>query len=349
MQAKYTAFSAWLTPPAKSPYLLADVKRTRPASLWGFFANPRKVTDDMQKQIIRYTAFAALLLTAVAAIIAPAADTLPSGPVGQEGKSPMAWHTDYHAALDEAADRSRMTLVWFYNPIDPSANDRFEREILSQTPITTRINDHFTPLRLPLVAKVQSGGKEITLLDHPAFAELRHSPGLAIIDMTDADGPFQRQVVSIYPFNRGSISADRLGVLLALPRGSLTQRTLIFAVRTHPEFPASTNGHFSHLLSRETEKHAQHQASITLQGHHNWETRFHAINAALPGSLLAKEVCAESWPGQPLVEAAEECVHSWRQSSGHWDAVRSPHLLFGYDMKRGGNGVWYAAGIFAGR
>jgi hypothetical protein len=24
-------------------------------------------------------------------------------------------------------------------------------------------------------------------------------------------------------------------------------------------------------------------------------------------------------------------------------------LLFGYDMKRGTNGIWYAAGIFAGR
>jgi hypothetical protein len=303
----------------------------------------------MKNQLIRYTVFASLLAATVPAIIAPAADARPAGSAGQEAKSSIGWRTDYHAALDEAADRAQMSLVWFYNPIDPTANDRVEREILSQTPIATRIDDHFIPLRLPLMAKIKSGGKEITVLDHPAFAELRQSPGLAIIDMTDADGPFHHQVVSIYPFNRGPISAEKLAALLTLPRGSLTQRTLIFAVRTHPEFPASTTGHFSHLLSRETERHAQHQASITLQGHHNWESRFHAINAALPGSLLAKEVCAESWPGQPLVEAAEECVQSWRQSSGHWDAVRSPHLLFGYDMKRGANGVWYAAGIFAGR
>jgi hypothetical protein len=140
-----------------------------------------------------------------------------------------------------------------------------------------------------------------------------------------------------------------LAVLLDLPRGSLTQRTLIFAVRTHPELPASTAGHFSQMLTRETENHAWHQANIMLQGHHNWNTRFHAINAELPWGLAAREVCAESWPGQSLVEAAEECVHSWRQSSGHWEAVRSRHLLFSYDMKRGTNGVWYATGIFAGR
>jgi hypothetical protein len=186
------------------------------------------------------------------------------------------------------------------------------------------------------------------LLDHPAFAEMHHAPGLAIIDMSEPDGPLYRQVVSIYPFTHGPISVEKLAVMLALPRGTLTQRTLIFAVRTHPELPASTAGQFSQFLARETENHAAHQASITLQGHHNWNTRFHAINAELPGGLAAREVCAESWPGQNLLEAAEECVHSWRQSSGHWDAVSSRHVLFGYDMKRGRNGIWYAAGIFAG-
>jgi hypothetical protein len=138
-------------------------------------------------------------------------------------------------------------------------------------------------------------------------------------------------------------------VLLHLPRGTLTQRTLIFAVRTHAESPASTQGDFSPILARETESHARHQASITLQGHHNWNTRFHAINAQLSGGLLAREVCAESWPGQNLFDAAAECVHSWRQSPGHWSAVSSRHPLFAYDMHRGANGVWYAAGIFANR
>jgi len=120
-------------------------------------------------------------------------------------------------------------------------------------------------------------------------------------------------------------------------------------VRTHPERPASADGQFSSLLAHETQSHARHQASINLQGHHNWESRFHAINARLPSGLTAREVCAESWPGQGLVEAAEECVYSWRRSSGHWEAVRSRHDLFAYDMKRGSNGIWYAAGIFAGR
>jgi hypothetical protein len=257
-----------------------------------------------------------------------------------------AWHDDYHAGLDEAQSRSKLALLWFFDPRATEQNAQFEHDVLAQDQIDDLINERCVPIRLPIDACVLSGGKPVTLIEHAAFAEMQHSPGLAMIDMT-GEGLLYRQVVSIYPFTRGPISADKLAVLLDLPRGTLTQRTLIFAVRTHPEQPASTAGHFSQILTRETENHAWHQASITLQGHHNWNSRFHAINAELPGGLAAREVCAESWPGQHLVEAAEECVHSWRQSSGHWEAVRSRHVLFSYDMKRGGNGVWYAAGIFA--
>jgi hypothetical protein len=138
-----------------------------------------------------------------------------------------------------------------------------------------------------------------------------------------------------------------MAVILTLPPGTLTQRTLIYAVRTHPEKPASADGELSPYLLEETRDHSQYQADIRLQGHHFWESRFHRVMSRLNGSS-AREVCAESWPGQNLVDAAEECVHSWRQSSGHWSAVRSPQRSFGYDMKRGSNGIWYATGIFVG-
>jgi hypothetical protein len=193
----------------------------------------------------------------------------------------------------------------------------------------------------------QADDRAVRLLDHPAFAEMLGSPGIAILDLTDPASPHFRRVVSVYPFRREYISKDRLAALMDLPLGTLTQRTLIFAVRTHPERPASANSHLSPILARETESHAFHQASIALQGHHNWESRFHAINARLPAGLLAQEVCAESWPGQSLVEAADDCVASWRQSPGHWEAVSSRHALFGYDMKRSTGGTWYATGIFA--
>jgi hypothetical protein len=64
---------------------------------------------------------------------------------------------------------------------------------------------------------------------------------------------------------------------------------------------------------------------------------------------VAQEIVAESWPNESLVEACIDCVDSWRQSPGHWGAVRANHPLFGYDIKRGRNGIWYATGIFGRR
>jgi hypothetical protein len=265
--------------------------------------------------------------------------------------SPAApiWHTDYHAALDAAEAEQKLALLWLYDPHEASENEHFERHVLAQPAVAEAISAGFVDARLPRAVQVASDGRQITLLDHPAFAEMQHSAGLAIVDLRDKESPLFRQVVSVYPFTRGAITAEKIAVLLYLPPGSLTQRTLVFAVRTHPEHPASTDGHWSPILAHETQSHAEHQARILLQGHHQWESRFHSINAQLPGGLAAREVCAESWPGQGLLEAAEECVHSWRQSPGHWEAVSSRHPLFGYDMRRGANGVWYAAGIFASR
>lgn len=262
---------------------------------------------------------------------------------------PMEFLTDYHAALDAAQARDCLALLWFFDPGAALANVEFTQHVLARPDIQSVLREKFVVAKLPVTATVMSGGEEVELLKHSAFAEMLRAPGLAIVDMTDEGSPLFRQVVSVFPFNRKHITREQLSVLLDLPLGSLTQRTLVFAVRAHPEHPQSTLGHLSQILTRETENHAWHQARITLQGHHNWDSRFHAINAQLPGGLLAREVCAESWPGQTLVEAAEECVHSWRQSSGHWNAVSSRHPLFAYDMKRGANGVWYAAGIFANR
>jgi hypothetical protein len=260
----------------------------------------------------------------------------------------LKWFADYHVAMDEAEAASKMTLVWFYDPQALTKNEPFEREALEQH-VVDLLSERCVCVKLSTDALIASGEKDELLMSHGAFAELEGLPGLALIDMTDSESPHFRKVVSIFPLHLRMITADDLVTMLELPRGSLTQRTLIFAVRMHSERPASTAGHLSSVLLREAESHAQHQANIALQGHHNWETRFHAINAQLPFSLAAREVCAESWPGQNLFDAAEECVASWRQSPGHWEAVSGRHGMYGYDMKRGPNGVWYATGIFAGR
>jgi uncharacterized protein YkwD len=101
------------------------------------------------------------------------------------------------------------------------------------------------------------------------------------------------------------------------------------------------------LLEKEAQAQSQYQADIGVQGHHNWDSRFQRISGQLTGYAPPSEVVAESWPGQDLMDSCVDCVASWRQSPGHWSAVSGRHRVFGYDIRRGHNGIWYGTGIFA--
>jgi hypothetical protein len=132
---------------------------------------------------------------------------------------------------------------------------------------------------------------------------------------------------------------------LDLPAGTLTQRSLVWAVRMHPEAPQSTGGRFHNVLASGANEHASYQARVRQQGHQNFGSRFPRLSAAAGSSVT--EVCAESWPNQTLMDSVVDCVASWRHSSGHWRGVSRPHRAYAYDIQRGSNGIWYATGLFA--
>jgi hypothetical protein len=260
-----------------------------------------------------------------------------------ENQQTVAWHNDYAAACREARRRQALLFISFHEP------SRAGREAVRLDDLRRFAASHqryrYVFARLPLDHRVSHEGRQIRLLGHAAFAELRGRPGIAIIDYESKAAEHYEYVVSVFPLRGRAYGAAELAVMLDLPPGTLTQRTMIFAVRTHPDAPRSAIGLPHHELLRETQSHSKYQADMAVQGHHDWETRFHRINAKL-GDMSSREVVAESWPGESLLEAAVECVHSWRQSEGHWDAVSSSHAEYGYDMKLGANGIWYATGIF---
>lgn len=254
------------------------------------------------------------------------------------------WLTDYPEAMEAARTQGKLMLVYF--TADDPRCAQFDGQTLADPAIVARMQD-FVTVKLPTNAKIPGEEQEVELLKHPAFAEMLGLPGLAILDFAHKEAPYYGCVVSAFPFLPNlSYTSREMAVILDLPPGTLTQRTLIYAVRIHPERPASANGTLDPNLVSEAKGSADYQARIGRQGHHFWETRFHRINALLPFGLLASEVCAESWPGEGLLQAAIECVRCWRLSPGHWGAVRAPHQVYGYDMKRGANGIWYATGIF---
>ena len=281
-------------------------------------------------------------------VLAVSPKELPAAqPVGGD-RSPagISWNADYTKAIKAAKRQAKMLLVFFCDPGKEKTCNRFKTETLGDPVVRKKLRGYVC-VQVPLDTKVTIGGKEVTLLEDAAFGEMLGKPGIAIVDFASSDPALRGYVVSTFPITKKlRYTSKEMAVILDLPPGTLTQRTLIYAVRTHPDKPASTGGRINPNLVGEAESHSRYQARIRLQGHHRWPARFRRINTKLPSGLTASEVCAESWPGENLVEAAIECVRCWRLSKGHWSAVRAFHRLYGYDMKRGRNGIWYATGIF---
>ena len=114
-------------------------------------------------------------------------------------------------------------------------------------------------------------GKDVVLLEHPTLSEMLGRPGMAIADFAHADPKLHGYIVSVFPLTGGMFYGPaEMKVILDLPPGTLTQRTLIYAVRIHPERPASALGRPDDRLLAEAESHSQYQACIRLQGHHGW-------------------------------------------------------------------------------
>jgi hypothetical protein len=265
-------------------------------------------------------------------------------------RAAIEWHTDYGKAIRIAQAQEKMMFIEFQSS-NNATQRRFETETLSDGKFRELLR-RYVAVRLPLEVEITVGGAVSRLLKHPAFAELKGRPGIAILDYAHRDTDYYGHVVTALSFMPGKFyrfHPRHLAVALDLPPGTITQRTMVFAVRIHPESPASTKGEFDPMLATEANSHSNYQARIRVQGHHHWGRRFPRLSRLLGRGLRAQEVVAESWPHEGLVDAAVDCVHSWRQSSGHWSAVRAPQPRFGYDMKRGGNGIWYATGLFGNR
>jgi hypothetical protein len=260
----------------------------------------------------------------------------------------LEWHTNYSAAYARAKRERRMLLVNFM-PQGDSAVQRQLESAIEKDPSLQRKLQSMVLVRLPSDYQSETPDNPGRLVNHSAFAYLSGRTGIVIIDLKNESAPHYGKVVTALPFSSGKYYRWRpshLTVALGLPPGTITQRTMIWAVRVHPESPASTSGRPDGALAEAAKEHSQYQARIQVQGHHRWESRYHQIRSEA-GAGEASEVVAESWPNQNLIDSCIDCVASWRHSPGHWRAVRGRHRLFGYDIRRSRNGIWYGTGIFA--
>ncbi len=223
---------------------------------------------------------------------------------------------------------------------------QFEQSVLAQPDVLTKLEDSVL-LCLPADAEMENeSGESVRLLDQPMFREMERHPGLAVIDFEHEGKPYYEKLVGILPFLRAKTpTLNQTQAFLNLPPGTLSQRTLIYAVRIHPDRPQSTSGQISEAITKEATGHSQYQARTGQLGHQNFGSRSSRASAAVGGGG-ASEICAQGWANEGLYEAAIGCVRAWRNSSGHWASMKRSHRYYGYDMVRGRNNTWYATGLF---
>jgi hypothetical protein len=288
---------------------------------------------------------------AAASVADPAAET--ATPPAAEAAPEMVrvagvdWFTDYYEAYRAAADGGHFLLINIV-PTSGGSAQQYAEQYIARTPRLQQQLSHVVRLRVPADATITVDGQTRRLLSFGSFGELHGGSGFVLIDLANKGEQYYGHTVSVLPYAGGKyyhFQPSYLSTILSIPAGTLTQRTMIWAVRIHPEAPQSTYGTHHPVLADGAMQQASYQANVGEQGHQNFDSRFHSLSAAAGGSV--SEVCAESWPGQNMIDSCLDCVSSWRHSSGHWRGVSGRHRAFGYDIRRGRNGIWYGTGIFA--
>jgi len=273
--------------------------------------------------------------------------------------APIHWETDYEFALETAETSSRLLLIYLYadNESDipaelaalpvASACQRFDTVVLDNCLVRSELS-RYVLLKLPVDTKIaDENGVETTIYALPGFEHMIGHPGLVVIDFERRNKPYYGKVVGILPFMRGvAPTAEQTDTFLGLTPGKLTQRTLIYAVRTHPDRPQSTDGEPAPVVMQAATDHALYQAERGVLNHYNFGARSYQVKEVLGEGGMPAEICAQSQSGEGLFEGAIACMRAWRYSSAHWSIAKRSHRYYGYDMVRGKNGAWYAVGFF---
>jgi hypothetical protein len=256
------------------------------------------------------------------------------------------WQTDYDRATRQAMKEKKDLVIYF------RGDDRLD-QVIRDPEVQERLS-RFVCLQLPADYSYQGQ----RLLDHSALADMLGRPGLVVVSYHDDQLPFYQEAVSVHPFVRShyhwvpEYGVNAVCTILDMPpEGTLSQRSMIYAVSVHPERPRSILARLNKSFLDHAQRHSQRQARMQNQHHADIIAASHRFQESVGQYLMASEVVAESWGnvvgGENVLEAAFSCVDAWRHSSGHWGAVSRDHAYYGYDIARGANGTWYATGIFA--
>ena len=204
------------------------------------------------------------------------------------------WLDDYVDAMDRAKAEGKLMLIHFYRSSDQRRKEAGQaadsvaniERAFSSPAIGEKLGD-FVLVKLPIDTAISVQRKPLKVLDHAAFSELHKGPGIAVIDFAHKNSEYFGYVVSVLPFTPGKyyrFQTSHLTALVNLPEGTLTQRSMILAVRIHPEHPASTVVPKTPFCFRKPRAIPIIRPKFMLLGHQGWGSRFQRIIGKLLGA-----------------------------------------------------------------
>ncbi|MBV9124751.1 MAG: hypothetical protein JO112_15455, partial [Planctomycetes bacterium] len=173
------------------------------------------------------------------------------------------WHTDYNRAVRQAIQEKKDLVIYFHN--ETTHLDA----VLAEPAVRQRLQS-FVCLKVP--TSYQVGGRR--LLDYGALETMMGQPGLVVASYHDAGLPSYEQVISAHPLVASHYDwvpgyrAEQVNILLDLPpSATLTQRSMLYALRVHPERPQSVFAQWHPAFIRHAHRHSVRQAEEQRQHH----------------------------------------------------------------------------------
>lgn len=256
------------------------------------------------------------------------------------------WQDNYTRATDKAIAEHKDLVIYF--------REEGELDQVFEDAGVKKQLESFVCLKLPIDFKVG----DQRLVDTYALEDMQGKPGLAVISYHHKKLATFATAISVHPVTPSryhwvpSYGVEQVKITLGLPaNGTLSQRSMIYAVSVHPEVPQSVFCTCHAAFLDHAQQHSMVQARARRQHHCNLSAASSTLRSRVErGFSGTQEVVAQSWGsfvgGENVLEASFSCIDAWRHSPAHWGGVAGRHTFFGYDIARGSNGTWYATGIF---
>ena len=323
------------TPLDPSESLTRDPQATSTTTTTG---NPQVQTDDGKSDLSKPSSVDPL----------PGVDDQPAP---ENIATRLDWHEDYVAAFAEASQRKQYLLMLFRDKTEtrprqssasslfaPSLQPMLEQFIRVELPVNTAM-----PATFESTATADQNDLPQLLLNHRSFRHLGVQPGIVVVDLTDPESANYARVVSSIPLpGDGLLSTDELMLAFNLPKGTISQRTLLLAIRRNVPDSSLSMREFSATLVEQARRNSRMMAHSEQSVSFEQDLRREAVVREFGPRVELLELVFATENRTTVQDAALQAVNSWSASSDSFEVLTTPAKAMGMDMFQSPEtGRWY--------